>query len=114
MLNRKHIPQHLRDSALGQVQLTYDMQDERDDALKHCPPFVRNQIIKYLYQRSIADSHLLHQTTTTLVDTLTNFVHLEFFFPDTPLIDPFQVRLPISHLVIRTLLSAISCAGARC
>jgi len=92
VLHRKRIPQHLRDAALGQVQLSYDMQDERDDALKHCPPFVRNQILKFLYRRSIADNYLLHETTTTLVDSLTNFVHLEFFFPDTPLIDPFQVR----------------------
>jgi hypothetical protein len=102
VLHRKHIPQYLRDAALGQVQLSYDMQDERDDALKHCPPFVRNQILKYLYRRRIAQNYLLHNTTTQLVDSLTSFVSLEFFFPDTPLIDPFQVRQSIAHLTHRS------------
>lgn len=76
---------------------------ERDDALKHCPPFVRNQILRFLYNATIANSYLLEDTTTTLVDTLTNFVQLEFFFPDTPLIEPFQMPASLFFIVEGTV-----------
>jgi hypothetical protein len=46
------------------------MKDERDDALMHCPMFVRKQILLYLYRTQMLDLYLFEGCTANFVDGL--------------------------------------------
>uniref|UniRef100_A0A7S0WLM2 Cyclic nucleotide-binding domain-containing protein n=1 Tax=Pyramimonas obovata TaxID=1411642 RepID=A0A7S0WLM2_9CHLO len=86
LLKRKTIPEDLQSVALMHLQMSHETAEDKDDALKHCPPFVRTQILKHLYRQHMKDCYLFQECASTFIDQLTAMVQVEFYFPDTTVI----------------------------
>lgn len=89
----RRVPRDLYDSALAHLQLTYDMSQDRDDALRHCPEFIRVRITKHLYKNVALEAYLFQGVSEQFIDQLVANVNVEFFFPGSDLLnegdDPF-------------------------
>jgi hypothetical protein len=58
-LATKEIPTDLRDMAVRQLETHQEMLGETDEALQHCPPYIRNRILSFLYSKKLSHCPLL-------------------------------------------------------
>jgi hypothetical protein len=58
-LATKEIPADLRDMAVKQLETHQDLLSETDEALQHCPPYIRNRILSHLYYKKLTKTPLL-------------------------------------------------------
>eukprot|EP00854_Cymbomonas_tetramitiformis_P021260 gene21260-25546_t len=81
-LMRKKIPDTIQHNALSHMQLSYDMRDENDDALKLLPPFIRVQILQHLYRTYLYNCYTFEGCGGSFIDQVTSTVSMDFLFPD--------------------------------
>mmetsp|Transcript_38487 Transcript_38487/g.53433 ORF Transcript_38487/g.53433 Transcript_38487/m.53433 type:complete len:762 (+) Transcript_38487:110-2395(+) len=83
LLKRKKVPQELSETALAQLQLSFDRREDRDDALEFCPQFMRNQIMKHLYLSHVKGVFLFKKCSSVFIDKLTSMTHVVFVHEGT-------------------------------
>ncbi|GMH32961.1 hypothetical protein BSKO_00795 [Bryopsis sp. KO-2023] len=77
----KSLPDQIRRAAISHMQLAYDVAEQKDEVLKHCPPFIQRQVLKHLYQDHLTDSYIFQGCEEAYLDKLVSCAEVDFFFP---------------------------------
>eukprot|EP00976_Prorocentrum_cordatum_P007264 144972-Prorocentrum_minimum.AAC.2 len=67
-LLRRRVPVHLKDAALSHLQLSQNLVKEKTDALDHCPPLVRKQILTHVYGSAMARMYIFNGCRKQFMD----------------------------------------------